>query len=301
MTYYIDYNDLEKNSLFERILYKFILKIEVINVDNNKNVIYINKKYINKRAYKKIDSFLNKKGYKRIDSVLVSKNVRADSSIEGLYKPSEKHIMKAMTGNLLKKMEAILKTDFRNEDVSITMCNTDNKELFFDIANRFKSVNIVTTKIGNMRRFESSIKDKDIIMAISNNRRKSLKRARILINIDFNNNVLNEFEINRNCIIINLNNNKIKLCNKFQGCIIENIDVDFVNRFYQIKKENFDINYLYDSYLDNLKYRDASYNTKYDRCKIINLQGNNGFISNQELMNIYTNSAIKLDKTQKKD
>lgn len=301
MTYYIDYKQIEKDNFIEKLLNKAFLNIDVINVDNDKNVIYINKKYIDKKAYKKINVFLDKKGYEKIDSVLVSKNICVNFDVECQYKPSDKLVMKAMIIDLLGGLEVILRTDFRNEDVSITMCNIDNKDFFIDIANVFRSVNIVTTKLGSMRKFESSIKNKNIITSVSNNRRKSLKRARILINIDFNNSMLNEFEINRNCIIINLNKNKIKLCNKFQGCIIENINIDFDNRFHQITKENFDVDYLYDSYLNHLKYNEACQNIKYDKCKIINLQGNNGFISNQELRNIYTNSAIKLDKTQKKD
>ena len=41
--------------------------------------------------------------------------------------------------------------------------------------------------------------------------------------------------------------------------------------------------------------------TKNDNCRIVKLIGNSGILEDSEIVNNFINSAIKLDKTQKKD
>ena len=308
MTYYIDYKMNNTKDFFKKIYNYLFYRFSVIDVDNEKKCIYINKKYINNKEYKKINRYLNQHSFDELNgNALIAEDIQLKIGNKNMnnikYTPKEKHLMKVMLYEILKYIEKTTDAEYRNESIYVSMISERNKNILLEILDMFKNVNIITTRVGYMRRMEKSIlKGKDSIISISNNRRKALKRARLLINFDFDDNILNEFWINRDCIIINLNNKKIELKRNFQGCIIDNIQIDFKNQFEQyINKSRYNIEDLYCSYMQNYDYRYKIKHTRIDGCKIINLYGNRGIISNKEVINNFTNSGIKLDKTRKKD
>ncbi len=309
MTYYIDNKENNSKDILKKISNYLFYKFSVIDVDNEKKCIYINKKYINNKAYKKINRYLNKQGLDILDkNTLIAKNIQLkvrnnhknDVFINEIkYLQKEKYLMKVMLYEILKYIEKMVDADYRNESIYVTMISEKNKNVLLEIIDLFKNINIITTRIGYMRRLEKNIlKNKDSIISISNNKRKALKRARLLINFDFNDNLLKEFSINRNCIIINLNNERIRLNSNFQGCIIDSVQIDFKNQYEQyIKKCRYNIEDLYGSYIQQYVYKNAIKQSKEDDCQIVKLLGNSGVILNEEIINNFINSAIKLDKT----
>ncbi len=303
MTYYIDYRTNEQSIFFKRVIDKFFYRFSVIDVDDDKKCIYINKKYIDKKAYKKINKYLFMHNFELLsENAIIANNIQINvNTIK--YIPKEKKIMKAMLCDLLVYLERLLDVDFRNESIYISVINDSNKEAIINILDMFKSINIVTTRLGCMRKMENNIlKHKEALISISNNRKKALKRAKILINFDFGNTLLNDFEINRNCIIINLNNDKINTKNFFHGCVINALNIDFSNRYEKyIFKEDYNLDDLYSGYIKDMEYKDIVKMNKKDNCKILKLIGNNGNLNECEIVNNFINSAIKLDKTQKKD
>ncbi len=305
MTYYIDYKVNEEKKIWQKVRNTLWFRFSVIDIDKNKKCIYINKKYIKYMAYKKLNRYLIKHNLEELkDNALIAKEIKIDNRIDSIkYIPKEKYIMKAMIYDILKYTENILNVDFRNECIYVSMINENNKDILFEILDMFSSINIVTTRIGCMRRAERSIlKRREALISISNNKRKALKRAKILINIDFSDKLLNDFEINRNCIIINLNNNKISLKSSFQGSIIDAIHFCYKNRYEEhINKDRFETDNLYNSYIQYCNYGEAIRYKEKDNCRILDLIGNRGVISNNEILNNYTNSGIKLDKIKKKD
>ena len=308
MTYYIDNKENNSKDILKKISNYLFYKFSVIDVDNEKKCIYINKKYINNKAYKKINRYLNKQGLDILDkNTLIAKNIQLkvrnnhknDVFINEIkYLQKEKYLMKVMLYEILKYIEKMVDADYRNESIYVTMISEKNKNVLLEIIDLFKNINIITTRIGYMRRLEKNIlKNKDSIISISNNKRKALKRARLLINFDFNDNLLKEFSINRNCIIINLNNERIRLNSNFQGCIIDSVQIDFKNQYEQyIKKCRYSIEDLYCSYIQQYVYNKAIKQSKENDCKIVKLLGNSGVILNEEIINNFINSAIKLDK-----
>ena len=309
MTYYIDNKENNSKDILKKISNYLFYKFSVIDVDNEKKCIYINKKYINNKAYKKINRYLNKQGLDILDkNTLIAKNIQLkvrnnhknDVFINEIkYLQKEKYLMKVMLYEILKYIEKMVDADYRNESIYVTMISEKNKNVLLEIIDLFKNINIITTRIGYMRRLEKNIlKNKDSIISISNNKRKALKRARLLINFDFNDNLLKEYNINRNCIIINLNNEKIRLNSNFQGCIIDSVQIDLKNQYEQyIKKCRYNIEDLYGSYIQQYVYKNAIKQSKEDDCQIVKLLGNSGVILNEEIINNFINSAIKLDKT----
>lgn len=313
MTYYIDYRAKKQKNIIEIIKNKLSFRFSIINIDNTKKCIYINKKYIDNKAHKKLDRYLKRHNYELFSkNVLIANNIQIKSNkriskkndINDLkYIPKEKYIMKSMICNILKYIETNLNIDYRNECIYISIIKDMNKDTFFDISDIFKGINFVTTRHGYIRRIEKTIlKHNDTPTSVSNNRRKALLRAKILINFDFDNDLLSEFEINKDCIIVNLSNNKISLRKNFRGCIIDGVKICFKNRYEKhINSDKYNIEELYNSYIQNLDYCKAVEHNNLNDCKIINLVGNRGIILNDEIVNNFTNSTIRLDKKRKKD
>ena len=78
-----------------------------------------------------------------------------------------------------------------------------------------------------------------IPIIVTSNKRKSLTKSSLIINIDFNNQNINQYNINENAIIINLNE-EIKIEKKrFNGFVISDYEID-------IKKDDLEKTNLYE-------------------------------------------------------
>ena len=296
MNYIIGYINCKKALKFkklQKIIGYIFFKIKVIRIDENKYDIGINSNKINKRRIKKIEKTL--KTY-NINKLVISNVIDCENKIilNNIVKSSEKILMKGIIKNILKYIFKNQNTDLRFEDIFITIKDDKNKEIIKDIANEAKSINIVTDTIKKMRRLSINLeKEENIIFSISNNCKKGLKRAKTIINFDCTNEFFEKFKVNRNAIIINLNENELKLGNYYQGIIIENIEIDYKNN----EKSNYNKTKLYESYICNLNYFSIQEKYNEDNCIISNLIGKNGFIQNRELKKVRT----ELDKLSKKD
>ena len=296
--YYIDYQKEVHKSWYKQLYKNIFFNYKIINFDTNKNLVLVNKKNINKRACKKLNKNLLKQC-----RVYISKNVVANDIFKNQFISDKKFIMKCMISNILSSIERYIMADYRNEDIYISLCNEIETNYILDIAEKFKSINIVTNKIKKIRRLISRLENSyELNLSVSNNRRKALKKAKILINIGFDSNIMEEFNLNRNCIIINLNENELNLKNSFHGSIIEAIEFSYKNRYSNIINEkNFNKQDLYESFIYNLDYRDIKQRAMQDDCIIERFIGKNNFIASDEFRNNFTKSSIKLDKIQKKD
>lgn len=297
--YYIDYNTKAYNSVRKKITDKLFFRCETINLDNNKKILIINRKVIDKKLQKKIWKRIGTENFR----IVCSNRITMVESLKKCHCFSGKLLFKNMIFNVIEYMEKIMGTDYRNEDIYVTIDNDKNIDTIFYLGELFKNVNIVTNTLKKMRRLEHKlIKDDQILYSISNNKKKSLKRAKIIINFDYGNDFFEEFSINRNCIIINLYENSINMKSSFHGTIVEGIKVEYINRYKElIDSEYFDKTILYESYIfEDEPYRVLS-KIKEDECKIKKLYGSHSEIEENELKNNFIKSTIKLDKTKKKD
>ena len=126
-----------------------------------------------------------------------------------------------------------------------------------------------------------------ILIAVSNNKRKALKDAKIIINLDFNNKEINQYRINENAIIINCIQKKLDL-HCFNGIIINDIEIMIE------KKEQYEL--LYNEFLHKQIYRSfITDSVQKNRCtdaikyQITNLIGINGKIDEKEIINLSKN------------
>ena len=88
------------------------------------------------------------------------------------------------------------------------------KFLFGNIKNivkKYKNTTIVTRHIARLKRLQNEMyKQEGIVIAVTNNKRKSLANVNMILNFDFPEELLNKFSIFEEANIINFNNRVIK-------------------------------------------------------------------------------------------
>ena len=285
--YYIRY---EKS--YTKWLDRLLFRYNIVDIDQYRHLIKINKEIINEKVYDKIIKVI------KSDKILFSNNV-VSNQYNNFF--SGKILMKYMIIDIIKNIQKIIGKDFIQEDLYIAFEGEVDYNILYDLSREFKSVNIITDKIRKTKRIESKLEKDDIVYSISNNKRKALKKAKIIINMDYSSNFFEEFNINRNCIIVNLSTQNLSMKNSFHGSIIEGIDVDYINNNEYLSPIEYNKNKLYESYIIYNKYIDVKFKLEQDKCIIKSLLGSSTQLSSQELKNNFTKSGIKLDKNKKKD
>lgn len=134
-----------------------------------------------------------------------------------------------------KIIEYILKVKkIKKEDVSISiLINKITETSLYNIrkiAKSYKRVNIVTNHIELFKKMEKQILDEDgIMITITNNKRKSLSKSNIILNIDFPQELINQYNIYEEAIIVNIQGNiKIKK-KRFNGICINDYEIQVLN------------------------------------------------------------------------
>ena len=270
---------------FPKIIQKIIKKI--IELTNNFYEINIDsktKKYIipnieNNKVYKKIVKKIKK--ISKVELVL-SKDVKKYSNkfdkikiIDGneFYLKNIYNIIKIIVGN----------NPVETADVYILTNKYVQKSVNFikDIVKKVKAINIISTQIEKYKILEEILLEEGYSVNVSNNKRKSLKKAKIIINLDYSKEEILAYNLYRNSCIININNDIIiDNIKGFEGIIIQNIDIEIPNENLKFFKEN----NLYSSFYKNDLYKTIKEIGEAE--KIENLYGNNGKIDKKELINI---------------
>lgn len=264
--YYIDSFFVKSNNLYDKIFFKY----EITDIDKNKKYLNINKKYIDEKVLKKMlkKCKIEEAQFVYSNNIKLSKNLKEN-------KYTGKIVLRNMIIPLLEHLEKNLNIDFRFENIFLTVDNDKNKNIIVDLGNRCKSISLVTDNIRKLYRLDSRLnKDDNIIVSVSSNRRKALQRARIAVNFDYDETFFENFNINRNCIIINLSNNALTLKNSFQGSIIEKLEIDYINKYENfINIDNFDKTILYETFIYDENYDNAKEIMRFDNCRIKKVLG----------------------------
>lgn len=118
------------------------------------------------------------------------------------------------------------------EKVNISIMINDLTDIEFEnikiLARRYKTINIVTNHIEKFKRLEKQLQeDEGIILTITNNKKKSLMKSQIILNIDFPKELINKYNIQDEAIIVNVKEN-IKINKKrFNGLNVNDYEIDF--------------------------------------------------------------------------
>ena len=283
---YLNYKEDCNKNFFKKFYNIAFYKVEHYTVNNYKSEIFINKDSINKKILKKIVEIKNKNNIKNI---VISNKIKINENVQDLSLLNGKFLMKNIIVFVLKYIFSLINKDIRCENLYVLVDNDKNKDIIIDLAHKFKSISIVTDNIKRLRRLDKRLSnDDEIIISISNNYKKALKKASIIVNFDYDVSFFEKFNVNRNSIIINLHSEKIKMKNSYQGIIVENIKIDYedVSKFLIKNGEDFDKTILYESYILNSNYCKINDMYMEDNCKINSLIGTNGEIAVSEIKNL---------------
>lgn len=274
---YIEKND--KPNIIEKML-------NLIKVQDSTIILPINEKTKEKQIEK-----IAKKTIKVIGKISNSKKIVLSKKM----KKEEKYInylneygIEIADGRWLFE---ILLTDIVNyivekqkiERVNISVLINDLTDKEFEniklLAQKYMTINIVTNHIEKFRKLEQQLQEKGIIATITNNKKKSLMKSQIIINIDFPKELINKYRINESATIVNVKR-PIKITQKrFNGVTVNDYEIEYRN---DICNEKFFVDKynLKDLYEAEMYKRDSFTNLrkkiKNDKVLINKLYLNNG-------------------------
>ena len=236
--FFIFYKE-KKNKNFLKILRIEILKkIGVIRKKRiGKNYLYIAYKR-NKKTLKKMDKEINKiLQTNRNVNIILSKEIKKSADeikelsniikVKEIYKKNKDIYLINMEQIINKKMKYEQKLPQEQEIFILTKSKTDFIERKIrKMVEEYKTINIVTPNAREFQKLEYELEQKDEIITIINNKKKSLSRAQYIVNVDFNEKEILEYNMNREAIIFNISNNSIINLKNFDGQIINNIQIN---------------------------------------------------------------------------
>lgn len=287
-----------------------------------KNILNIvTKKYIDdeiiwilpikeKYSINKIDTIIRKQLINNDYKFVISNELSTKEVIITLDKYNIEYINEEKIKKLL--LLHILKyiAKFQNKNINqleITMLVNSNSEmnlfLIEEISKIVKSTKIVSLNIYKFKKLEEKMyNEHGIAIQFSNSYKKSLEKSNIIVNLDFNEIELNEYNICNNALIINSNQKDIKVKTRlFEGIVINSLEISFkrelVEKFKKINIYNaYNKLLLYASIIEKEENIAKNYKQiEEDKVIISNVIGNNGYINKKE----FKNMNKKLDKNKK--
>ena len=276
--YYIQ--EVDKHNFLERLF-------NIIKLDDNKILIPIKEKdEIDKekdsRISLKIVKLLNRGNCKK---VVISKELKKHKEFINILQSNDVNIVdgKWLAEVLMEKMIQYIidKKDINPNEDKISILINDLTEISLEniknILMKYKKVNIVTNHIEKFKRLEEEFEENGVILQISNNKRKSLAKSKIILNVDFPKELLNKYNIYDEAIIINIKTEANITKKRFNGIVIKDYQIVF-NKLDGIE-ENLDLYDKKDIYQAKL-YRREPYKSimeqiEKDKVKISELLGSN--------------------------
>lgn len=268
----IKYIKMDKLSKIEYMYRNLFCKIKEEN-----NIIYIpsNKEKIIKKLVQKLKE-------DEVDYIIKDKSVQLKyNELDGRY------INKYMIPEILDFCFNYLEKEGILEEIYVCTnnFNRENIDIVQELVNKVKVVNIVTNQLRQFQELEKRLEKNDIYITVSSNKRKALKKANIIINLDFQN--FNGFNINRNSIIINCNQN-IEVGKDFEGIYIQKVAIS-TNKVMRIFSEmpDMDKDKLIEAEL--LKEKDYFSRRAFiisNKIKIVNLMGKRTIINKNEFIDV---------------
>lgn len=204
----------------------------------------------------------------------------------------EKDIIKYLILEILEYIFEIQGKKMEQEDIYF-LINKD-EDIYLEniktLSEKFKTTNIITEELSKFQKVVENIFEEETTIYLSNNKRKSLRRAKYIVNFDYGIGEIEKYNINRTAILINIEQ-KVKIESMaFEGISINNVNIqipdELIEHFGRMM-EKINKNILYMS-LVNQKQELARIKDriKEDNIHILNLIGDKGIISQEEFKRI---------------
>ena len=214
-----------KVSYIKRFFKKIQRKENKIIINTNLKKMKVENKL---KLAKKINNILVNE---RCRQIVIQKRLKKDIEFINLLNSlgikicSSKWLFKKCTEIIIDKINLEEKSEI---SICINYIDDLSEKLIDSFARKFKRINIVTNYIGKYKNIEKRLYEDDgIIVNITNNKKKSLAKSSLILNIDFPKEIINKFTIFGEANIISWEDG-IKINKKrFNGKIIDNVKFIF--------------------------------------------------------------------------
>ena len=170
--------------------------------------------------------------------IVISKNMQKQKEYINLLHTYQLEIV---DGNWLfellscKILEYVLKqNNLVKEQTPITILVNDLTEItrrnIIQIAKEYKRVSIITNHIEKLKKMEKKIWQKEgIMITVGNNKKKGLAKAKLILNIDFPSELVNQYNVYEKAILVNIKHNVKIQKKRFDGIVVNDYDIKFRN------------------------------------------------------------------------
>ena len=237
-------------------------KFNIVKLQGNRIILPIKEKYKSKEKKIKTEQELYKKTKKIIDKanskkVILSKKVQNLKTYVNNIQSLELDIVNGKWLFFMVIPEVleyiIQKEKIKKQDTDIHILindvNDNTIKLIKIVSKTYKNVYIVTKHIEKFKRIEEQILEENgTIIMIMNNKKKSLAKAKIIVNIDFPQELINQYIIYEQAIIVDCYGNITINKKRFNGLIIQNYDIDIKDKNkYYLENEKYFTKELYEA------------------------------------------------------
>ena len=262
LEYYKDTDDLSykyRNRLFINFLRK-IKKLKYVfgnikRIESDDKIEYICYTVQNKeeKMLKKIENIVRKNINaniilsRRIKEIASNKeNIEIYQNVNKIIKNSKesKNIYIDFAREVIKSVIERKKQIPEEQSLSILIDTKDNNntQLISKLITQYKMINIVTSNRKQFESLEEEAEQNFEPISVLNNKRKSLRNAKYILNVDFSGEKIKEYSIDRTAVIFNIADTKIDKLMYFDGNIINNVKLRDNNEFtlqdeYNIQRE----------------------------------------------------------------
>ena len=213
----------------------------IVEIVGDKIILPISNKenfndYKAKNLVRKIKKILYRTGCK---TIVLSKYLKRQKNFIKLLKNYEigiidgKWLFSILSSKVLDYIAEKEKLRKEEINVSILLDKEDKDYIMENIKNiikTYRSVNIVTPNLGKLKKMEKDIFEQEgTMLTITNNKKKSLLRSKIILNVDFTSEQVNKYNIPDEAIIVNLNGNVEINKKRFNGLNLNDYEISFEN------------------------------------------------------------------------
>lgn len=180
----------------------------------------------------------------------------------------------------------IKKQNMKKEEITVSVLVNDITNNLLEnikkIIREYKRVNIITNHINKFKNVETKILEQEgIMITVTNNKKKSLSKSKIILNVDFPTELINKYSIYEKAIIINIKG-KVEINSKrFNGININDYEISFkdLEDFDYDKKILYEKKHIYEAQiLKNQPFKYIEERIRNDRVEIIRMKGNRTII-----------------------
>ncbi|MFR1777410.1 MAG: hypothetical protein ACLSW4_05075 [Clostridia bacterium] len=269
----------------KNIIKKILNKIEIEEYENGN-------KYTIPKFNKKLLEKLKEDNIKNI--VVAKKDKENIEFLNNIYSNNMNIIdgrilFKHLIPEIIEYISNVCKINKNDMQITILANDYSQINIFYinELITEVKSVNIVTNNINRFKQFADRLYNKEaIVVPIMNNKNKSLLNKKIILNIDFSEEQLKKYKMNRKAIIINIENNIEKVNRTFTGININNYKL-----ISKKEESEFEENEIDESYIIMNKIQDIRKIIIKENLQIKSFIGNRGEIDISEY-EINTKSKI---------